>query len=1741
MTGMDQDKLVEYLRRVTTDLHRTRQQLQTVEESAREPLAIVAMSCRFPGGVGSPEDLWELVVDGRDAMGPFPAGRGWDLDGDAAGWSRVGGFLDDPGRFDAALFGISPREALAMDPQQRHLLECAWEVFERAGTDPRSVKGSRTGVFVGTNGQDYASIPIGLPEGLEAFLATGTTASVLSGRLSYVYGLTGPSVTIDTACSSSLVALHWAAQALRQDECDRALVAGVTVMVSPGAFEEFDRQGGLAGDGRCKPFAAAADGTGWGEGIGVLLVERLSDALRDGHEVLAVVRGSAVNSDGASNGLTAPNGPSQRRVIRQALAAAGIGPSDVDAVEAHGTGTTLGDPIEARALLETYGKDRDGDPLWLGSVKSNIGHTQAAAGVAGIIKMVMALRHGVLPRTLHVDEPSPNVDWSAGSVRLLTEAVRWPERNRPRRAAVSSFGISGTNAHTVLEQAPERAAPAEPAAGTHPWILSANSATALAAQAARLHAAVPGLADAAVARSLVTGRAALDHRAVVLSGAVGLAALAEGSGSPDVVTGVLRPGRLAMMFTGQGAQRPGMADELRARFPVFAEAHDAIAGRTEIVSDERIHETRHTQIALFAYEVALFRLYESWGITPDFLLGHSIGELAAAHVAGVFGLDDAITLVSARGRLMQALPAGGAMLAIEAAEAEVRSIIGDDLDVAAVNGPTSVVVSGPVAAIDALITDRRTKRLQVSHAFHSRLMEPMLDEFRAVAETITYGQPQIPLIMDGWDAEHWVRQVRDTVRFADGMTRLAERGVTRFLEVGPSGVLAGSAAGTLDTTAVVVRGDQPLTAAARLWCHGTVVDWPALLPAAAPVPLPTYAFEGDHYWVQTMALLAEARDGGLAAAGHPLLAGVVQLAGDDGLVCTGRLSVTTQPWLADHVVLDRVVLPGTAFAELARHAGALAGAPELRELVIEQPLLLPERGGVQVQIRVGAPGADGDHPVQVASRAAGEEAWTGHATGRVGVLAAVPAWDVPAWPPAGAEPVDVTDHYVPNGGYRYGPVFQGLRRVWRHDGDVYAEVALPGDVRIEAQRYGLHPALLDAALHAVAYDGFAVDGSVRLPFAWSGFRLAATGAAAARVRVSPAGPDTVSVTLADEAGAPIAVVDALTLRAVSSDGIAARGQGPDSLFAVDWTPVDLEPADADGVVVLGDAECAELLGVPMIAGHAAGKSAVKILVGGDRDVVLRTVRDWLADDRFTDERLAVLTRGAVPAGRPVADPGAAALHGMLRSAQTENPGRIVIVDVDDDSWPLVLDAAAGTEPEVALRDSEAFAPRLVRAAPTAEPAQDGLRGPGGGTVLVTGGTGALGSLFAEHLVREYDVRKLVLASRRGGGEEIADRLRGLGADVTVAACDVSDRTAVAALVGGITDLTGVVHCAGVLDDGVFTAMTPDRLDAVAAPKSDAALHLHELTKDRDLAWFVLFSSVAATFGTAGQANYAAANAVLDALASHRHGLGLPALSLGWGLWERSGGMAGTLAGQDAARATQAGAALSDEEGLALFDRAVSTGRPHVVPVTLDVRALRAHAAVAELPALLRGLAPGTAVRTAAVAADSRTLALRLLDEVPGERHRVVADVIRAEVAAVLGHPSGAAVDPDRGFKELGLDSLTAVELRNRLSAVTGLRLPATLVFDYPSTGKLAGHLLEQLVTDVPAGAGLLDDLDRIAAALADAGTDDEVRRRAVARLAALAAAYAGGAGEDVVSVAGDLDTAGDDDLFDFIDNELGVA
>nr|ANC94964.1 AlmHIII [Streptomyces sp. A1(2016)] len=2221
-----------------------------------EPIAIIGMACRLPGDVGTPDELWELLETGRDAITDLPVNRGWDVAGlydpdpDAAGraYVREGGFLHDAAEFDAGFFGISPREALAMDPQQRIILELAWESFERAGLDPAGRRGSRTGVFMGTNGQHYMPLLQNGSESFDGYLGTGNSASVMSGRISYTLGLEGPALTVDTACSSSLVALHLAVRALRSGECDLALAGGATVMSTPEVLVEFSRQRAVAADGRCKAFSASADGFGPAEGAGVLLVERLSDAVRHGHRVLAVVRGSAVNQDGASNGLTAPNGPSQQRVIRQALADARLGVGDVDVVEAHGTGTRLGDPIEAQALLATYGQRDAGRPLWLGSLKSNVGHTQAAAGVAGVIKMVMAMRHGVLPKTLHVDEASPHVDWSAGAVALLMEQEPWPEVGRPRRAAVSSFGLSGTNAHVVLEEAPvpeEGEFVGDAPLAVVPVVVSGRSAGVVAELASRMgEVAVSGrLVD--VGLSSVVSRSVFEHRSVVLAEesvdlSAGLDALAAGVVSPGVVSGVVsvEGGRSVFVFPGQGTQWVGMAARLWAESAVFAESMARCEAAFEGLLDWRLADVLGDEVALervevvqpvaFAVMVSLAELWRSLGVVPDAVVGHSQGEIAAAVVAGGLSLEDGARVVVLRARLIGRELAGrGAMASVALPVAVVEERLArwaGRLGVAVVNGPSATVVAGDTDAVAEFVTvceaeGVRARRLPVDYASHSAHVETLAAELEEVLAGIRPRAGVIPFystveagLVDtaSLDAGYWFGNLRRPVRFQETVERLLADGFPVFVEASAHPVLTAAVQETAESVGRQVcavgslRREEGglrrfLTSVAEAFVQGVDVTWPALFDGtgAHAIDLPTYPFQHQNYWyIDPARRKGDVSSFGMAEAGHPLLDAGTELPEGGEHLYTARLTADSHPWLLEHTLLGTPLLPGAAFVDLVLWAGGELGCELVEELTLTSPLLLSDSAAVQLRLVVGATDAEGRRTITIHSRPdahpgnmrtpaappeAGSEAevrrdaadWTKHAQATVAPAPATPASVVGAdgnpglptaeWSSAATESdtFRAEDFYASFAarGYGYGPLFQGVRSGRQDGSDVYAEVALDQGALPPGERFGLHPALLDAAFQTMRLGAFFPDdGQARVPYTFRGIRLYAPGAERLRVRVSAVGDDAVRVECADEQGRLVCEIDALVVSPVSPVQLRPAGQDAtqDMLHRVEW-PVLPSPAgratstSAFRWIVVGDEDdglgLAEVLsgagtGIERhrnladaltalrppadTAGSPAATDttpliAVPVSPSPTMDAVavrhavhqaLESVQGWLSADEAAGEggsgaagadgRLVLITSGAVSTGDadPLRDPVASAVWGLVRSAQSEQPDRFVLVDLDEgavDGAALSAAIASG-EPQLALREGKVHVPRLatlsardsrmllppagarawhlvgartgtlsdlalvpaqadtvplapgqvriaVRAAGlnfrdtlialgmypgegvmgaegagvitevgpdvagfavgdrvlgmwtdgfgpyavadhrmvapmprdwsyaeaasvpavflsayyglkhlgglsagqsvlvhaaaggvgmaavqlaryfgaevfgTASPAKwDVLRAQGlddrhiassrtldfaarfldatggrgvdvvlnslsgdfvdaslrllprggrfvelgkadvrdaaqvaadrpgtgyrafelmeagpeligrmltellelfesgalrllpvtpydirrapdafrtlsqaghvgklvltmppafdpHGTVLITGGTGNLGGTLARHLVTEHGVRHLLLAGRRGaeaeGAAELVRELNGLGASVTVAACDVADRAALRKLLGSVPPerrLTGVVHAAGVLDDGVVTSLTPDRIDGVLRPKVDAALNLHEAALDPelglDLSVFVLFSSVAALLGGAGQGSYAAANGFLDGLAQYRRARSLPALSLGWGL-AGSGRMTSHLDTQALLRRMARGGVLplSPAESMALFDAAQGFDEALQVPVHFHTAALSADGNV---PPIFRGLIQGGGARNAAarrrnagprhsgapVGGDPADLADRLSGLTEDEQRALLLDTVRTHAALVLGHTGADGIQADRAFKDLGFDSLTAVEMRNRLAAATGLHLAATLVFDHPAPADLAEHLRSRLVPEEPNVPPLLAELDRLEAAfkeltaadLDSVAPDDIVRDEIAVRLAALGSLWdglhgSGRAQKHGDSIVDDIDSAADDEIFAFLDESFG--
>ncbi|GAA1985074.1 hypothetical protein GCM10009838_54030 [Catenulispora subtropica] len=1604
----ENQQLLDYLKKVAADLYETRERLRELESGEQEPIAVVGMGCRLPGGVADPDQFWELLASGGDAIGAFPQDRGWDVieesfglnqgtDGEDA-YSRTGGFVHDAPEFDAGFFGISPREALAMDPQQRILLEVAWETLEHGGINPATLKGTRTGVFVGANSSGYGTSLVGSGSAAEGYVLTGGLTAVISGRVSYTLGLEGPAVTVDTACSSASVALHLACQSLRTGESEMALAGGVAVMALPGAFAEFSKQQGMAADGRCKAFGAGADGIGWAEGSGMVLLERLSDARRNGHQVLAVIRGTAVNQDGASNGLSAPNGPAQQRVIRAALAHSHLSPADVDAVEAHGTGTTLGDPIEAGALLATYGRDRDEDkPLWLGSVKSNIGHPQTASGAVSLIKVVLALRNELLPPTLHAEEPSPHIDWTEGNIKLLQEAQPWPKGEKPRRAGISAFGISGTNVHMIVEEAPEPEtqagetpadeAPDEPetveaprvlaTADVDTWLVSGRSADGLAAQAGRLREFVAGrpeldLTD--VGWTLSTGRATFENRAVVIGAQrdalqAGLAAVATGQPADGVVSGTVPAaglGRTAFVFPGQGSQWVGMGRELLATSPVFAarfaECAEALAPFVDWslydLLDRQLETADEVQPVLWAMMVSLAAVWQAAGVTPDAVVGHSQGEIAAAVVAGILSLEDGARVVALRSEALKPLAGKGGMLSLALAADAVRERItefGDRVSIAAVNGAKATVVSGEPEALQEIkaaaeADDIRARIVPVDYASHSAQVDALEAEIKGALAGVQPTAAAIPMIsaMSGeWltgpeaDADYWYASLRSPVEFDRAIRTLADGGHQIFIEVSPHPVLTGGIAATFEdaeaptasaATPVItgtLRRDEGgparlLTSLAEVHVHGVPVDWTTVLPQGSRTALPTYAFQHQRYW-------AEAMPGTRSAASAAAGSGSAAEAAFWSAVEEGDL----------RELADRLSVDDERLAEL-----------------------LPALASWRRRERAESAVAD----------------------------------------------------------WRY-------RVTWVPASDAGAAVLSGTWIAVIPQA---SPDTEDAAETIMGAIG----------------ALNERGVSVLTIDVAP-----------DE-------IDRVTLAAKLAEAAqAARVTGIISFLAVDETPVPGHEA------------------VP--AGTAGTLLLVQAL--GDAGIVAP---------------LWVITRGAVSTGPHETPAGAAQAQvwGLGRVAGLEHLDRWGgLIDLPrewDDRVAARLCAALGTpaEDQVAIRSSGTLARRLIRA--RARRADAGTWTPAG-TVLVTGATGEIGPYLGRWLA-DRGAERVVLTSRSGpwvAGGGAADavagllaRMAGAGTEVSLLACDLTQRSEVAALLGRIAadgpPLKTVLHAANAGRMVSYEGTDLRDLDVALGAKGVGAVVLDELTQDLDLDLdhFVLFSSIAATWGSAEHAAYAAGNAFLDALAQRRRACGLPATSVAWGVWDTQEWTVSGAVVPDGpgvvtpARLMRQGMNfLAPDRAVAALEQVLADDETFIAVADVDwvrfapvFRAMRNWPLFEGLPEVRALAAAAPAPSAAPDTAASGGLAGTLAGMAAADRERHVVQLVRTHAAGVLGHASADAVDPGRAFRDMGFDSLTAVDLRNRLNAATGLSLPSTVVFDYPSATVLARQIITQLLGAAPA-------------------------------------------------------------------------
>jgi acyl transferase domain-containing protein/NADPH:quinone reductase-like Zn-dependent oxidoreductase/acyl carrier protein len=2071
--------------------------------SSSDDIAIVGISCRFPGGIRSAEDLWDFVAHNRHISSDFPPDRpmpemlGIASSEAIASFAPKGGFIDEPGAFDAEFFGISPREAKAMDPQQRVSLELCWQALEDAAIDPHRLRASRTGVYIGAMTGDYAYLAVGRQDLDPGYIATGASQSVLSGRISYLFGFEGPSMTIDTACSSSLVALHIAANALRAGECSTALAGGVTIMSTLTSFYALGQHGAVSRDGRSKAYSSDADGFCVSEGGAVLVLERVSDAVNNGHQVLAVLRGSAVNQDGASTGLTAPSAPAQMNLIRDALASAALSVSDVDVLEGHGTGTPVGDPLELEALFATYGqRGPQDDPLLLGSIKSNFGHAQAAAGAAGVIKMVEAMRRGIVPATLHVTEPTSSVDWSAGAVEVVTDSRDWPDRGRPRRSAVSSFGISGTNAHVILEQAPEiavpSAAPASRTFGTDDVILTVSGRTdsARAEQAARLAAhlhAHPEFDPSTVARALGTGRSSFEYRAAVVGSdrtslESDLACIGDGRllGS---IHGMAMDHKVVFVFPGQGGQYPAMGARLMRESSIFADhvracdealsqyidwsVSDLLLAGNDTVD---VHRADVIQPLLFAIMTGIARIWISIGVHPDAVIGHSQGELAAAYTAGVLSLEDAARITALRSVAVTKLSGTGSMASINASVERLAELTADldDIGVAAINSARTTVMSGATASI-AELCDRceragiRFRTIDVDYAGHSSHIDVLRDDVDAIAASVN-PQPCDTVIFstvtgdvvspEELGSSYWFRNLRDTVQFSDAVESAYASGYSAFLEMRLQPVLTAAMYETFedqgaDSDFVFAVGSASreddgahgfLTAVASAYVRGVAPNWDALFADApkAAVELPGYAFQRENFWLSGGGAIRGGQPSafGLTDPEHPLLGAITAVPGADRYHFSARLSLSDYSWIGDHALNGNVLIPGAMLLELALQAGHKVGSPRVDKLTMHTPISLPRSGALQLQLIVGEP-KRGRRAISIYSRpepeksSTSEPLYTLHADGVLTAPAAETgdSQGLEFWPPTGAKvALDPAEAYkmLSALGYQYGPVFQGMRNVWRRGDEVYAEVALPDSVS-DADKYGLHPALLDAAMQAIvaAAEVTGLTG-LALPYRWENASLFAVGATALRVRITQAGKDRVRWLLSDNSGRVVGT-GALQLRTVAMDKLAERGlsEKKDSLFRVDWMRVTAPSARCSSTAewaVVADRYASAAVGEAIARrhglqahhdigalasafelGHPVPAVIVWSAIGASPAVdvrdrliwTLQQLQQWMVSDCFVNTKLVVLSHGAHPseASSGAHDLAGGAVWGLIRSAQSENPDRIVLIDVDDVevSFDAIATALASEEPELRLRGGE-FQGRRIRselddAVRTGERLRlpwalslprtgnledasivanetsadeslprgavsidlravgvsfpmvlNGLGRPAGGvpsvkhggagivravaddvtdlkvgdrvfglidhigdttvtdsrlvavmpptwsfaeaatapvpyltashalaaaepqngqsilvhcaaggvgtaavhlarragldvfatasrskwrtlremdidadhigdsrsaefserfrsthgpidivfnmvtedltpasfeivqsgghfieigraavldaqtaherrpdirystfelddiapdriqsmlgelahafnggelpalpvtcfdvrqagtalryaseshrvgtvaltwpatfdpskTVVITGGTGVIGRMVASHMVTRYGARHLLLTSRTGptaeGIDDFVAEMAAAGAEVTVAACDVADKPALKAVLAQIPDQRppgAVIHLAATLADATLPSLTAEHIDAVLPAKAVGAQNLHELTSGHDLSMFVMFSSAAGTFGAPGQANYAAANTFVDALAQHRYARGLPATSMAWGWWAEVSANTSSLDEKDRARLTRIGIVpMSSAAALDMFDAAVATGLPYLVPIGMNLGLLRAAAAVTELPPLFRALLHIRPRATQQIG-DSSELAKRLIGLDAEQQHSVIVDMLTAPIAMVLGYSSPADVTPDREFHEMGIDSLSSIELGAHLRAITGLKLTNSVIFEYPTVSLLARHVLAQLAPD----------------------------------------------------------------------------
>jgi len=1861
--------------------------LNAQEAARREPIAIIGMACRFPGDANTPDAYWQLLYGGGDGICEIPSHR-WDMDAyydpdptkPGKMYMKEAGCLQDIDLFDAGFFGISPREANSIDPQQRLLLEVAWEALENAGQSPQKLVGSQTGTFIGIGQNDYAALSMTLDnvDSIDIHDATGNGLSFASGRLSYVLGLQGPTMPIDTGCSSSLVATHQACQSLRAQECSLALVGGVQLMVSPTATIAFSRMGVLAPDGRCRTFDAAANGFSRGEGCGVLILKRLSDAKSDGDNILGLIRGSAINHDGRSSGLTAPNGLAQRALIRHALQNAGVTTDQVDYVEAHGTATKLGDPIEVDALGDVF-RTRSADrPLLIGAVKTNLGHLEAAAGMAGLMKVILALQHGEIPPQLHFDQPNPHIDWENLPIKVVAKPTPWPRNEQI--AGVSSFGMSGTNAHVILEAAPA----VEPEVDSkimkakrslNILTLSAQNQQALRELAQRYRdflADHPLLALSDLCYTANTGRSHLAHRLALSAESVEemharLAVFIDGQSDAeqsdaeqsdaeqidtDISLGHVpehRPvPKIAFLFTGQGAQTVNMGRELYETEPTFRNAFNRCdeilrpylgESLVEIIFDDdpgnesdRINQTTYTQPALFALEYALSELWKSWGIVPTIVMGHSVGEYVAACVAGVFTLEDGLKLIAARGRLMGALPHDGSMVAVMADEMLVQAAIEsypDDVSIAAINGARNVVISGKQETISTIVKTFttegvKTRPLNVSHAFHSPLMEPMLAEFEQVARQITYSAPQITMVSNVTGAlatsevaraMYWVDHVKQPVRFANGIATLAENGYTVFVEVGPKPTLLGMGQQCLADAIEHAwlpslrsgKGEwqQMLLSLGELYVRGIRVDFDSFDRGHArrKVLLPNYPFQRERYWVDVSKKKRTSKPL------SPLIDTVTKLPLHNETVFETACSLAAFPFLADHQVYGQIISPAASHLAMVLSGAELAFGTQrcqIEDTLFPAALVVPEEGVRTVQLvltpleiangHIIANGHVEEQPsakFQLISFDA-ESPLEKPATHAIGRVAAKPEGQpervsldaLRARCPAELS-VDELYHRSARSQVLLGPCFRWLRHFWRGEGEAVGKLHKP--IEIDAiidttADYRLHPGLLDACFQvasATLDNGQTDDERAQeslLPFAVASIHLYQTISGSEWwCHAQQVDALKWNIQLLDTTGQVIVEIVGLQLRSAKAEDVQVSAW-QEWLYGVEWQPrpefglpPDYLPTSEtlkDQLSVVSSALLDEIDLTPVRqvetpkprwlvfadSGGVGDLLAKTLTAQGHQPIVVRASDEYQSSDDNTFDinsaavedyqrllaqvghvdgvvhlfsldapmvtspadlepaglrscgtvlqlikasvqtvgqfpQLYLITRGAqaVVEGDTVEGMAQSGLWGMGKVIALEHPDLTAVrIDLDSNAsveaqvqalCAEVMAASSLNEPpedqgledqpledQVAWRNECRYVARL-----TPHPKSDAVLTPSEpidskGTYLITGGLGGLGLCFARWLVGK-GARHLMLLGRsqpKPEAQRQIDELAEQGAEVTVVQADVADETQLAGALAQIHadhSLRGIIHAAGLFDDGALINLDWDRFVKVLRPKMHGVWNLHTLTKEMELGFFVLFSSIAGLLGSRGQANYAAANAFLDAFAHYRRAQNLPALSIDWGAWSEIGAAAGMDSQKRQRLATDGLGIIAPERGIQLFAHLLESDVAQVGAVAMDWA--KYSRAVAPLSPFFDVVSTQKTSMPAPTVQPKSSFRQILEDTQTNKRKALLVSHLQDQVATVLGMISTPSAQ-ESGFAEMGMDSMMTIELKNRLETSLQVSLPATVAFEYPTIETLSDYTLHEM-------------------------------------------------------------------------------